>query len=521
MHFQEQLHKLIEDQTVYKNMIPFKELVDELIQANSQNQESLTIYLPIENANDLDALLENTNVTTIFKEYFGLDKNVRYLPGAVSIEYPFYTTLYKSCLIRPKEYEAESRHLTFFVQDIIEDLASVKHLASHLPIDLASLERVELADDYPTHTYDSSCVKMTFEKGKLMKISFSKEKTPREIVRFVEHLEQAGFYPEQIEWASYNETPSELELLLDLAKKYPIKVKYLKNGLPTTLEKFFGMRQTIDYYKSLIGATDLSPVEKLTFAYDIIKSFKYNERKAGTLTSRDVPDIVESGEIVCVGYSKFLEQLLEELNIPSTRLDVTIKYGEYHSRIMTRIDDDKYDIHGIFVLDPTWDNNKEHLALVEDEKNNKHVRYRLQENDTVLKEYDGLTLYQNFLIPLTEYQKTYPAEATPKFVSYVFDNLLGNNKSTAETEDIDALTKSQIHDLFGEIPLDETVPYFLVRKPSLETFEEILTTVRRCEGYTGEYLSNNIQDVISLNTIMDEVYNPNQTFFKKESKGAK
>ena len=39
------------------------------------------------------------------------------------------------------------------------------------------------------------------------------------------------------------------------------------------------MRATLDYYKSLIEDKNLSPLEKATFGYDIIKSFVYNEVK--------------------------------------------------------------------------------------------------------------------------------------------------------------------------------------------------------------------------------------------------
>ena len=46
-------------------------------------------------------------------------------------------------------------------------------------------------------------------------------------------------------------------------------------------------------------------------AYDIVKSFPYKERKDNLRIPREVATIIKDGNIVCVGYSQLLSQILK------------------------------------------------------------------------------------------------------------------------------------------------------------------------------------------------------------------
>ena len=64
----------------------------------------------------------------------------------------------------------------------------------------------------------------------------------------------------------------------------------------------------------------------------------------------------------------------------------------------------------------------------------------------------------------------------------------------------------------------EVKTYMSAKKPSLETFQEVLRTVRTAEGYTSTSLEQNISDTIELNRVLDTSYNKHETFFQPKAK---
>ena len=112
-----------------------------------------------------------------------------------------------------------------------------------------------------------------------------------------------------------NKSYDDLDQLMKLSGKYDIKLRYSNEFVNVSVNQFITMRATLDYYKNLIEEADLSPLEKATYAYDIIKSYVYKEveKNEDKLTSRKIYSIIESGKIVCVGYANFYAQLMKEL----------------------------------------------------------------------------------------------------------------------------------------------------------------------------------------------------------------
>lgn len=88
---------------------------------------------------------------------------------------------------------------------------------------------------------------------------------------------------------------------------------------------------------------------------------QFNQEYKNSLDdSRNPHRIINSGNIVCQGYSSFLFLILNGMdkNVSSIVVSVDVLHDdivEGHTRNLIRIDDDKYSIHGLFVLDPTWD----------------------------------------------------------------------------------------------------------------------------------------------------------------------
>ncbi len=126
-----------------------------------------------------------------------------------------------------------------------------------------------------------------------------------------------------------------------------------------------------------IKNSDLSPFEKYIAVYNIVKNFKpYKENENNREQARYLRHILHNDYIVCVGYAKLLHCLLEKVGIKSNEIGVevdtsyddgfnpnnpteqTVKRGG-HARLVINMEDDKYNIHGLYMADPTWDNNLE------------------------------------------------------------------------------------------------------------------------------------------------------------------
>lgn len=123
-------------------------------------------------------------------------------------------------------------------------------------------------------------------------------------------------------------------------------------------------------------AKDLSNFEKFLYAYDIVKHFKKYKESDDTYNSRDLYQIINNDEyMVCVGYANLLIDLLNKLDIDSYDYSVGVDVGfdivdlksekvrddvesrnAGHARVIVNMVDHKYNIDGIYVSDPTWDN---------------------------------------------------------------------------------------------------------------------------------------------------------------------
>ena len=74
--------------------------------------------------------------------------------------------------------------------------------------------------------------------------------------------------------------------------------------------------------------------------------------------------------------------------------------GVGHSRTLLHLDDDKYNIHGLFTLDATWDSSRKELSSVTDKENLPQIRYMREQGDTITKEYDNTGPIPKLLSPL-------------------------------------------------------------------------------------------------------------------------
>lgn len=191
-------------------------------------------------------------------------------------------------------------------------------------------------------------------------------------------------------------TTEELETLAkntNLAKE-----KYNKN---LTFDDGFSVEQAIEASGKIndmaefinnakINGEPLSPLEKYTLAYSLITKKLYTKSES-IQGSRNIISVLTGDEIVCAGFASALATICGKIGVPCAYRGCVVFDGEKnenHANCIVRIDDNKYDIHGIFNADPTWDCvPKEYEELVT---------------------YDYNFLFKHFLLENNEYKQIYP-----------------------------------------------------------------------------------------------------------------
>lgn len=152
----------------------------------------------------------------------------------------------------------------------------------------------------------------------------------------------------------YNIDFSELKEL-----NIPIAIKYGSNiSEILDLESFENYRNQLLETKSKIINEKMSPYEKFLAAYQYAISFPFKFHS--NMGSADNFISGKLGGKICEDYCSFIRELLcnEEsidLSIISFKTIINNCSISDHAELIVRIDDNKYNIHGIYVSDPTND----------------------------------------------------------------------------------------------------------------------------------------------------------------------
>lgn len=147
------------------------------------------------------------------------------------------------------------------------------------------------------------------------------------------------------------------------------------------LDEYLKEEKKLESMVSRIRNSDLSPLEKYLAVYDIVKKYKpYKENDNNHNESRKLKYILDDSNpyIVCVGFTKLLTELLNRVNVPSKYISVMIDTSYEkgftetdtplenvgHARNLIKLDDDKYNIHGYYLADSTFDNNPKYDLFI-------------------------------------------------------------------------------------------------------------------------------------------------------------
>lgn len=128
----------------------------------------------------------------------------------------------------------------------------------------------------------------------------------------------------------------------------------------------------IEEYKKTIDAIDeivktirkhnLSPLEEIMYAYDLVREKVYT-RELDTESdriSRDLSSVLFGDKIVCAGYIAIFNSVLKNLGISVMDYKLAKKENSKkgHVRSLVYVKDKKYHVNGVFMFDPTWDSKK-------------------------------------------------------------------------------------------------------------------------------------------------------------------
>lgn len=123
--------------------------------------------------------------------------------------------------------------------------------------------------------------------------------------------------------------------------------EYLK-----TIDKLFKMKEYIEHYS-------LSPLERLIYIYDMVKERIYKTSSVSNSCSRDLTKVLNEEEIVCEGYSNIMTSLANFLGLNTfVKIYHNLEKTDGHATVGVYLNDLKYDIHGVFECDPTWDRKR-------------------------------------------------------------------------------------------------------------------------------------------------------------------
>lgn len=165
----------------------------------------------------------------------------------------------------------------------------------------------------------------------------------------------------------------------NLLQKIPNNIKLTINASEHSYNylEYLKEENKIEEMIAPVRRANLSPLENFLAVYDIVKNYKpYRDNvrlpKDAVILNRILSDNNEF--IVCEGFARLLSELLTRVGIPSKCVNVYVDISndrnfkgdrsklrnDLHTRNLVKIDDDKYNIHGFYLSDSTWDNNPQY-----------------------------------------------------------------------------------------------------------------------------------------------------------------
>lgn len=265
----------------------------------------------------------------------------------------------------------------------------------------------------------------------------------------------------------------------------------------------------IKEYKSTIDAIDdivktinkynLSPLEKIMYAYDLVRDRVYTKESENesNIVSRDLSSVLFGDKIVCAGYVAIFNAVLKNLGISVMDYIIARKDNNKkgHIRSLVYVNDKKYNVNGIFLFDPTWDSkkyegDKSYLTSYKFFcKSKDEFRYFDQEyNNVTLPNYS-----KNFAPKVKKIIETEGLIHIPSDIAKTFNDIsiLVNNKSLANGIIFNEKIPKELRNVFASMTdtqeliksLDKFQTLFFGQTLNPLILLEILYNVRKIQYY--------------------------------------
>lgn len=468
-----------------KSLTVPKKVFESLKLSEFHNLEEVTLDNKITITKELiNKLKQSTKIKTI-NSYFEYDEND--FKDALEIKSLINTMLLTNGVVIKNLTFKYSNYIDVFCKEPYSRLDDIFKILEG--VDLDSIKGFDIREKGNT-SYDGYFIKYGEETDYINNktdktLSFKSFKSISEIQDALKLFESKGAHFDKIRIEFENKDYDDIYAIKEIMNRYNCVFRYEGTNDEITFEEFIAMRETLDYYKNLILESNLSNLEKIMYAYDLIKSFEYKENEEDLNVSRHIHSIIRDGKIVCVGYATFLSQLLKEVGVDSFSISTTVptKEGKMigHQRNLVMVKDDKYGVDGLFAFDSTWDSAHNLVKVVtSDGEEAIRMRDKIEEGETIVKSYDDLVLYESFLIPYDSYQTAFPGEKMPNFE---------NSKFHASA----AASEQDIKDNFYS---SKKIDFGLIIK--------VISNVKLKMGYSKEETLKAIKDVLEVHDLLNK-----------------
>lgn len=313
-----------------------------------------------------------------------------------------------------------------------------------------------------------------------------------------------------------------------------IKVYYQKYNEAINIFELYSISCQIDFIAKKIKKYNLSPFEQLILVYDIVKNNVYIKENDNDspFTSRTLNNILNNDYIVCAGYVTMANAILKSLGNNVTSI---LCNNDTHCRGLIYINDKKYNIDGVYVFDPTFDNKKDNDSeYFIDNYNYFSLPYYIAEKSSHTELFDifDLTidkLYDIFSGDDHDEQdvKNFDFEQKIKKQLNICDDiktifsLIGSDRFDLFMDmfkDFDILDADGRHEL--ETIYEDVISKYKVDDISIDTFISALYNTRRIEYYLdGDKLPDSCSSKLSYPELDDiSIFNIKMAILERYSR---
>ena len=263
-------------------------------------------------------------------------------------------------------------------------------------------------------------------------------------------------------------------------------------------EEFIRYQKALLELKNKYNFSELSPVEKIMAAYNLVKQKPFHQTGDETLNGLPHASMF-SENIDCRGYCTLMMELLagEGITVKPLGLDVFDKEGnlvDRHQRLTVLIDDPKYGINGLYVCAPSEDSYKpEYQEYFEGmEPTDLYCSFLKPINEPSLYSDDNYEYRISYAAPTRELStKPFCYDNPATRVEYLVENY--------DPEEISFFLEDALEGVLEGKSKEEMLNYIRTNYLSFDTLMEIIGNIKRNEGLSEEKIQEDINRISNIN----------------------